>query len=125
MARFTGNCEVIEATVANGATGLSGAIDIGGHSMLALYMPGTWQAAAITFLAAPTIDGTYQSVYDDDGNEVAIAADDVVASRCITLNTVAAKLAPYRFIKLRSGIAATPVNQTADRAIKIIVKSQV
>ena len=110
--------ETKTVTIANGATGLSDAIDLEGYQLAAIQMPATWVAAAITFLAATESGGTFQSVYNA-GTEV---SETVAQARCQTIVANMPALAPLRFIKLRSGTAATPVNQTADRVLTLILK---
>ena len=110
--------EVITATIANGEA-LSGEIDLGGYQIGAIQMPAAWTAANITFTAATATGGTFQSLYDDSGLEVTVTA---AAAECIALSSNALNLAPLRFIKIRSGTAATPVNQGAARTIQLILK---
>ncbi len=105
-------------TIANGAS-LSGEVDLGGYALAAIQMPSAWTAANLTFQAATASGGTFQEVYDDLGNELTVQA---AASRCIGIDSVAGALAPLRFIKIRSGTAATPVNQAADRTLTLILK---
>ena len=110
-------------TLSAGNTGLSETIDLGSTTLFAIEMPDAWQAAAITFLASSTKNGTFKSVYDDSGTEVTIASANISAGRFIVPDSVAIKLAPFRYLKLRSGTAATPVNQTVDRQFSIVAKA--
>lgn len=105
-------------TIANGAS-LSSEVDLGGYALTAIQMPTAWTAASLTFQAATASGGTFQDVYDDLGNEITVQA---AASRCIGIDAVAGALAPLRFIKIRSGTSATPVNQGADRTLILILK---
>lgn len=105
------------ATIALGASE-SGVIDLEGYQLAAFYMPAAWDAAAISFLSAPTADGTFEPVYAD-GIEV---TEPVAAGRCCPISSNALALASLRFIKLRSGTAATPVVQTAARTINLSLK---
>lgn len=106
------------ATIALGAS-LSGEINLNGASLLGIAMPAAWDAASLTFQASATAGGTYQEVYDDLGNPVTVA---VAAGRMVAVDNAALKLAPWRYLKIRSGTAAAPANQTAARAITIITK---
>ncbi len=105
-------------TIANGQS-LSGQIDLEGYALVGIYMPAAWTTANLTFLASDVTGGTFQDIYDDNGNPANAAAN---AGRCIGLDQIAGVLAPFRFLKLRSGTASTPVNQGADRTIKLICK---
>jgi hypothetical protein len=109
------------ATIAQNAS-QSEVIDLQDSEAVGLIMPGAWTAAAITFLAAEKPDGTFLPIYDDGKLEVTLAADKLAVSTAIALDTISAKLRPFRYIKLRSGVAATPVNQEAARTIHVIGK---
>jgi hypothetical protein len=94
---------------------LSEAIDVTGLVCLTLEMPAAWTAAAITF--AGSLDGeNFFPVYDTNGDEVSIT---VAASRVIPLDLT--RFHGLRQLKVRSGTAGVPVNQAADRVIKIRV----
>ena len=98
----------------------SNAIDLEGYQLAALIMPAAWTASGgITFLASDTLDGTYQPLYDDIGIEVSVV---VAASKNTAIVSAAIALATARFVKIRSGNAATPVNQTAARTITLSFK---
>ena len=105
------------ATIANAGT-ISNAIDLEGYPLTALHMPAAWDTAVISFLSAPTIDGTYQPVYVD-GIEL---TEPVAAGRCCPISSNAVALASLRFIKLRSGVAGAEVAQTAERVITLSLK---
>jgi hypothetical protein len=109
-------------SIAAGATGLSGEIDLEGASLMAISMPAAWTPANITFQAASALaanGGVYQDVYDDSGSEVVVTA---AAAHIITVDLNALKLAALRYIKIRSGTTATPVDQTTPRTITLILK---
>lgn len=99
-------------------TSESNAVDLGGNQLAAFYMPAAWDAAVISFLSAPTADGTFEPVYAD-GIEV---TEPVAAGRCCPISSNAVALASLRFIKLRSGTLAIPVVQTAARTINLSLK---
>jgi hypothetical protein len=95
------------AAIAAGATGLSAAIDTNASRLAAIYIPAGWVAADITVLAS--IDGTtYTNVYDSAGDEYTIT---VTGASTVVLVPLVDFLG-LRFIKLRSGTASVPVNQT-------------
>jgi len=114
--RWNGAVKTI--TIANGAS-LGDEIDVEGYTLFAIEMPATWTAANLTFEAASTSGGTFLQIVDDGGTEVVVTAS---ASVIIGLDAKAPELAALRFIKLRSGTKATPVNQAAARTIKLICK---
>ena len=106
--------EVVEVEIASGAS-LSAGLFLGGMRLVGIEMPSTWTAANITFEASP--DGvTYNKLYDQDGTEVIVTA---ATDRFITV--FATYLAGTRYLKVRSGTSGTPVNQAADRTLRLIL----
>ena len=112
------------ATIASG-TSLSPAVYIGAGEIVSIDMPAGWDAASLTF--QKSTDGVnFEDVHDDAGNEVTA---QVTASVSITIGegTAAGKAkredflgAP--FLKIRSGTSAAPVNQGAERQLKVTVQ---
>lgn len=100
-------------TIPNGATGLSAAISLGNNRLARIDMPATWVAANLTFQVSAD-DVTYTNLYDSLGTEYTVIA---AASRSILLNL--ADFLGIRYLKIRSGTASVPVNQTADRALTL------
>ena len=112
-----GNAQVTTATatIASG-TSLSGAADLGTGRIVGLVIPASWTSAAITFQGSA--DGsTYFDLYDD-AIERTIASGSVAASRFLALSL--GDWLGIRAVKLRSGTAASPVNQPADRVITLV-----
>lgn len=109
--------ETITATIGS-AGSVSTAVDLLGGRLVALTIGGTaWTTANITFQASA--DGTnYADLYDDAGNEVTVTAD---ASQFLAMDSTENFLG-VRYLKLRSGTSGTPVNQTAQRTITLVVR---
>ena len=117
--------ETITVIIASGATGLqTGFIELqGGAELVALHMPGTWVAAAITFDASSARAGTYNGIFDSDGTELSLSA---AADRAISLTQEERNLvSDHPYVKLRSGTEGTPVDQTAERTIIAIVRARI
>lgn len=103
------------ATIASGAS-LSNAVDLGTGRLVGLIMPAAWTTASISFQGSA--DGSsYFDLYDD-ATERAIASSSLAPSRFIALPI--ADWLMLRALKIRSGSAATPVSQSADRAITLV-----
>jgi len=118
MSDFVEGKIVVKSAVIAKNTSLSGAVDIGGCKYLGISMPAAWDAASLTFQVSH--DGTtYQNLYNDSGVEVSVTA---AASRNIALDVVALDLAPWQYVKIRSGTAASAVNQTAARTLTVVGK---
>jgi hypothetical protein len=103
------------AAIANGAS-LSGIVDLGTYRLFGILMdPTAWTAAALTFQVS--IDGVnFYNLFDDTGTEINWT---VLAQQFITV-AVPAKWLGIRYIKVRSGTSATPVNQGGARALNLI-----
>ena len=109
----------VVATIANNGS-LSGVCDLTTMRSIGIIMPAAWTAADLTFQVCDTAGGTFVNLYDSNGTEVDIAA---AASKAYTLSAAMTRLiAPWRYIKVRSGTSGTPVNQGAQRLITIVGK---
>lgn len=109
----------VNAVISSGAS-LSNALDTYGARDLAIQMPPAWDAANVTFAASDAVDGTYNPVFDDAGTEVSVTA---AAGHFIVIGTATKQaLGAAQFIRLRSGTAASPVNQSGDRTIVVVLK---
>lgn len=95
-------------------------VDLTGQILVGIRIPASgWSSnAALTFLHTPDLTGTFKSVYTATGSElqVTIGIADSEIRDIPELNFSG-------FIKLRSGTAQTPVNQGADRAIELVLRS--
>lgn len=104
-------------TIASG-TSLSPAVALGAQSILAIVIPAGWDAADLTFQAS--VDGvTYFNLHEAaNDTEVTVQAG---ASRFIRLDPNLFGGLP--FVKLRSGTAGVPVNQTAARTLTLLTRA--
>jgi hypothetical protein len=113
---MTTGIKALSATIANGAS-LSDAVDLLKHEVVGLVMPSAWTAASVTFQGSQ--DGsTYNDLYDSGGTEKSYT---VAASRHVLLSAPE-DFRGVRYLKVRSGTAGTPVNQGAERIIKVLIK---
>jgi hypothetical protein len=82
----------------------------------------TWKSnAPITYLAASSNSGTFQSVYTDTGVEaVCASAKPSIAIGLIGNNRDA--LLPWRFIKLQSGYTASTIAQVTAVDVAVVLK---
>lgn len=103
------------ATIANG-TALSAAVDLSAYTLVAIQLPSAWTAAGLTFQAAND-NQNFGDVYDQTG-EHAFAA--VAANRYLICDPSA--FAGVRYLKIRSGTGASPVNQGADRVLTLVLR---
>ncbi len=94
-------------TIADGAS-LSDAIDLNGANLCVIQLPSGWDTAGITFQGSVDGGTTFVNVYDATATEYAVSS--ISASKSV-------KVAPtfldgYTHIKIRSGTAGSPVNQS-------------
>lgn len=102
-------------TISNG-TALSPAVDLTQYSLVGLVMPSGWTAANLTFQGSAD-NSNFFDLYDS-GAEVNLGS--AAASRYILLNPTT--FAGLRFLKVRSGTSASPVNQGADRVVTLVLR---
>ena len=111
-----------DVAIAQGAA-LSAAVDLGGQTACALQLPAAnaWTDADITFDAS--FDGaTYGPIIDRFRTEYLV---DVPATASLDSDVVPLDLDVFdgiRYLKVRSGTNATPVNQAAARSIRIVFR---
>lgn len=104
----------ITLTVANGQT-TSGVIDLTVYVLAGIILPAALTSTAITLTVCDTRGGTYQPLYDSDGNQVSLA---VAASRAVGLSGAEADaLAAFPYAKLVCGSA-----EGGDRTIVAVLK---
>jgi hypothetical protein len=104
-------------TIALG-TSLSGAINLGAARVRGILMPSAWTTAALSFLVS--IDGVnFAELIDARVNGYSFGAGyPVAASQYLLIDPVIFDGIPI--IKVRSGTAASPVNQAASALITLI-----
>ena len=97
--------------------GLSEVIVKKHYKKIALFLPSDWKTAGITFLGCDTPDGTYiQVVKATDVGELTVAS--VAASMCIGMDGIVMQgLESIPYIKLRSGVSGTEVDQYSNADI--------
>lgn len=104
------------ATIGIGAS-LSPEVALGQKTLVGILMPAAWTTASLTFQA--TVDDTnFAELYDGAGNPVSLT---VAAGQFIQIDP--AKWRGITGLKLRSGSAGSPVNQTDGAAITLITRT--
>jgi hypothetical protein len=99
---------------------LSGVVGLLGYALAGIVMPSSWTAADLTFRVANAYEGTYYDLYDDNGIEVVAK---VAASHAIGVKRHKDTIAPFLYLKVRSGTAGTPVAQGGARTIVLVFKA--
>ena len=105
---------VIPVQIASG-TALSAEVNVGGKTIVGIQMPAGWDTAGISFAALirepsalPKVP-VYGKVQDSTGTEVVVLTPALDTYVAIAPSVATRALGR---IKVRSGVAATPVNQT-------------
>ena len=101
--------------------GISEVITKKHYKRLALFLPSTWVTAKITFAGCITKDGTYLEVQSGiAGAELEVAS--MVASKVIGLDGILFQsLEAIPYLKLRSGVEGTEVDQYNDAKIEYVL----
>jgi hypothetical protein len=105
----------ISVTISNG-TSLSPEVPIGAKSLVGIAMPAVgWDAAALTFQVSID-DATFLNLQSGSA-EVSLTA---AAGQFIQVDNETWR--GITGLKVRSGTAGAPVNQTADRVLTLVVR---
>jgi len=108
---------VLTAAIAKDAS-LSGAVDLGGCSLVGIEMPSVWTSATLTFQASD--DGvTYYNLYDEYGTQVEFQAAVAIY---IAMKDNLGLFSGINYLKVRSGTSGSAVNQAAARSLKLVVR---
>lgn len=108
---------IVNSVIANNAS-LSGIVDLGGCSIVGMYVPASFGTTAITFLVSA--DGTnFFSLRTNSGSEYTVGCSATVAS-AVTINPM--DFVGFRFMKVQSGTSAVPVNVTGPLTIPIVCR---
>ena len=111
------NTDEISCTLPQSAAdGKSEIVDLGTARLYAIQMPAAWTAAKLSFLASA--DGVS---FGDLYNTATEYTVDVDAGRLLIPDL---DFFAIQYLQLRSGVAATPVQQAADRTVKLICFSR-
>jgi hypothetical protein len=105
--------ETVNFTIANAAS-VSDQLNINNRVPTGIFMPAAWTAAAVSLRTS--LDGvTWYDVYDTDGVEFSVTG---TAGVFIPINP-GNMLGIGMWLQVRSGVAATPVNQGAERVLRL------
>ena len=106
------------ATIVNAAS-LSDAVYLHGEVLVGIRMPAVWDAANLTFQVSMD-DVTYLNAYSQAGAEHVVTVTGVDTHIWVDPTDFAS----YRWIRVRSGTAGTPVVQDTegDREITLITR---
>lgn len=104
-------------TIASG-TSVSSSVDLGDMVLVGVVTPAAWTAAAITFEAS--LDGTNWRPMRNQTAEVSIATAQISTTEARYISVDTNIFRGVRFIRLRSGVSGTLVNQGAARELILV-----
>ena len=100
----------LDTTIANGAAA-SAAIDLAGTTLCGIHLPAAFTGASLSFTAAPTLGGTYQTL-QRNGADLSVT---VAQGKYISLT--AGDFIGVQFLKIVSGS-----NEAATRTLTLAVR---
>lgn len=100
---------------------LSAAVQLNGGFLEGFIMPAAWTTAALSFAVGDTEDGTFYSLLDSAGAEIAFASGILVTNTAYALPV--GSIRGWNWLKFRSGLSGAGVNQAADRTIAAVARA--
>lgn len=105
---------------------LSNPVELEGHKLIGLIVPANWVAANTTFSVSPVDGFTFYDLCDANGDEYTLSPEPgKVTGVGLSLTLDFADIAPIanmKSIRLRSGTSETPVVQTTEQIIGLLLK---
>lgn len=108
--------EAISVLIASG-TSLSAKVNLGVKTVVGIAMPAAWDAADLTFQASADDGASFGEVQDGATPLV----QTVSAGTVVQIDPAGWR--GLNCLKVRSGASGAPVNQSADRTIKLLCRS--
>lgn len=109
---------LVQVTIPSGQA-LSDVGNIGKGALMGIILP-TIDSASISFQVSA--DGTnFVDLYDTANAEITYPAS--TGARALTGKVGLSLTASFPYIKVRSGVTATPVNQTANRVVTLVCRN--
>jgi hypothetical protein len=106
------------AIIPNG-TALSNGVQSYGATFVGLVTPAAWTAADITFDVSK--DGTtWFPLFDNAGAEVKIPSASIPTGAGQAFALLSTIFQGWSWLRVRSGVSATPVNQAAARTVTLV-----
>lgn len=110
----TGNINYGNATIVSGQS-LTEDIDLTTLRLIGIIIPSAWTTANLTFQVSHN-GSNYYNFYNDIGGEVTISVSGPNTWICFDPSLFSG----IRFLRIRSGTGAGPVNQGANRLLTLV-----
>lgn len=115
---LSGSYTLLASGAAAVSPAVSGGVAMGADTLVGIWMPATWVAAALTFQVSPDGGTTWVELFNDGGTAVSITA---AASQYISLVTNSNYTwRGINMLKVRSGTSGSPVAQTGGATVTLI-----
>ena len=112
--------KTLKAVIASGASTSGTILVSGARSIVGIQMPAAWTAASLTFDGSH--DGTtFVPIHHGAGAYTITAAQGAAASLGVSLDKEA--FAPWPYVRIRSGVIGTYVNQAAERTLQVLTRA--
>jgi hypothetical protein len=108
----------IAVPIAQGAS-LSAQVDIGGKTLVGIFVPALWAAAGLSFQASPDGGATWGELQDTSATALSVSTITISGGVPVFIAVDPTKWRGIRSLKVRSGTAAAPVNQTNSGGVSL------
>lgn len=104
-------------------TAISDSVDLGGiafdvnQKLIGIIIPSVWTTANLTFQSYNSASQAWVNLYQYDGTEL-----NYTAGTSYWIIAKPTDFAGIRYLKIRSGTAATPVAQADDRVLILVIR---
>lgn len=95
---------------------LSGQVNLGGKTLVGVFLPSGWTTAGLTFQASPDGGTTFGEL--QDATAAAVSISSVAAGIYVALDPT--KWRGINCIKVRSGTSGAPVNQVSTVQLTLV-----
>lgn len=109
----------IAVQIASGQA-LSAEVDIGGWTLVGIVVPSNWTTAGLSFQASADGGITWGELQDQTAT--AIGVSSIAGGTQVFIAIDPTKLRGVRSLKVRSGTAAVPVNQTNTVTLQLLTR---
>lgn len=111
--------DTVSAVIPAGAS-LSAQVNLGGKTLVGIVLPANWTTASLSFQASGDGGATFGEL--DDATAAAIAVSSITGGAVVSVAVDPTKWRGINCIKVRSGTAGAPVNQTNTVTLSLLTR---
>lgn len=112
--------DAIPVPIPAGVSGLSGAVGLGGKTLVGIVIPVAWLTAGLSFQASGDGGQTWGELLDETATARAVSSITGGVYTVIAVDPT--KWRGINEIKVRSGTSGTPVNQTGAPTLLLLIR---